>query len=110
LASAKRSLRLGRQVKGRDNECTLGNIVRHVDDLQIPSRLRLTEAYPRTIPAGEFFSRPTQDLPDFFRKRPTIPFVQCAAGNGPAFPGVGDRIFTFVLAEMRVSGCSVLLS
>jgi hypothetical protein len=45
-----------------------------------------------------------------FSKRPTIPFVQCAAGNGPAFPGVGDRIFTFVLAEMRVSGCSVLLS
>jgi hypothetical protein len=45
-----------------------------------------------------------------FSKRPTIPFVQCAAGNGPAFPGVGDWIFTFVLAEMRVSGCSVLLS
>ena len=22
-------------------------------------------------------------------KRPPIPFVQCAAGNGPAFPGVG---------------------
>ena len=50
------------------------------------------------------------DLGGTPRKRPTIPFVQCAAGNGPAFPGVGDRIFTFVLAEMRVSGCSVLLS
>ena len=25
----------------------------------------------------------------FLSKRPTIPFVQCAAGNGPAFPGVG---------------------
>jgi hypothetical protein len=66
LASAKGSLRLGRQVEGRDNECTLANIVRHVDNLQIPSRLRLTEAYRRTIPAGELFSRPTQDLPDFF--------------------------------------------
>src|SRR5208337_2278154 len=43
------------------------------------------------------------------RKGPPIPFVQCAAGNGPAFPGVG-RICTFVVAEMRASGCSVLLS
>ena len=51
-----------------------------------------------------------QDLRRIHRKRPTIPFVQCAAGNGPAFPGVGDWIFTFVLAEMRVSGCSLLLS
>src|SRR5208282_5423037 len=47
-----------------------------------------------------------KDLWPVESKRPTIPFVQCAAGNGPAFPGVGDRIFTFVLAEMRVSGCS----
>jgi hypothetical protein len=53
---------------------------------------------------------PPEDLGRENSKRPTIPFVQCAAGNGPAFPGVGDWIFTFVLAQMRASGCSVLLS
>ena len=26
-------------------------------------------------------------------KRPAIPFVQCAAGNGPAFPGVGLDLY-----------------
>jgi hypothetical protein len=64
------------------------------------------------VESRPFVSKGTtgNDFPPSVGKRPTIPFVQCAAGNGPAFPGVGDRIFTFVLAEMRVSGCSVLLS
>ena len=43
------------------------------------------------------------------RKRPTIPFVQCAAGSGPAFPGVGLDL-PFRGGEMRASECSVLLS
>jgi len=41
------------------------------------------------------------------RKRPAIPFVQCAAGNGPAYP-VWDWILTCMVAEMRASGCSIL--
>ena len=49
------------------------------------------------------------DLRRELGKGPPIPFVQCAAGNGPAFPG-GDWICTFVVAEMRTSGCGVLLS
>ena len=30
-----------------------------------------------------------KDLGRIRGKRPAIPFVQCAAGNGPAFPWVG---------------------
>src|SRR5271157_461352 len=33
------------------------------------------------------------DLRQDERKRPAIPFVQCAAGNGPAFPGVGLDLY-----------------
>ena len=66
LASAKRSLRLGRQVEGGDNECTVANGIRHVNNLEISSRLRLTETNPRTISARDFFSCPTQDLAHFF--------------------------------------------
>jgi hypothetical protein len=40
--------------------------IRHVNNLQIPSRGRLTEPYPRPISARDFFSRPTQDLAHFF--------------------------------------------
>ena len=34
-----------------------------------------------------------QDLRRILGKRPAIPFVQCAAGNGPAFPGVGLDLY-----------------
>src|SRR5262245_49312107 len=34
-------------------------------NLQIPSRLSLAQTDPRTITAGEFFARATQDLPHF---------------------------------------------
>ena len=50
-----------------------------------------------------------KDLNVHYSKGPPIPFVQCEARNGPAFPG-GDWICTFVVAEMRTSGCGVLLS
>ena len=50
-----------------------------------------------------------QDLRRILGKRPTIPFVQCAAGSGPAFPGVGLDL-PFRGGEMRASECSVLLS
>src|SRR5262249_51118414 len=66
LASAKRSLRPGHQVEGRDNEYTVANSVWHVNNLRIPPRRRLTEAYPRSITARGFFSGPTQGLPHFF--------------------------------------------
>jgi hypothetical protein len=65
LAPAKRSLSLGRQIEGGDNKCAVTNFIWHVNHLKIPSRSRLTEPYPRTITAGELFSCPTQDLPDF---------------------------------------------
>ena len=49
----------------------------HDVDLQ-PHRTRILEDGPSGMPGSK--SR---------GKGPPIPFVQCAAGNGPAFPGVG---------------------
>jgi hypothetical protein len=66
MAPAKRSLRLGRQVDGCDNECAVANSVRHVDKLKIPSCHCLTKTYPRMIISMEFLACPTQDLPHFF--------------------------------------------
>ena len=42
-------------------------------------------------------------------KRPPIPFVQAQQETVQRSPG-WDWIFTFVVAEMRASGCSMLLS
>ena len=65
MPPAKCSLRLGRQVEGRNNKRPVANNVRHVNNLQVPSRLRLTETYPRAISTRKIFCSPTQDLPHF---------------------------------------------
>ena len=66
VGAAKCTLRLGRDVEGSDNECTLTDSVRNLNNLQIPSRLRLTETYPRTISAGSSSPVRLKTLAHFF--------------------------------------------
>ena len=40
------------------------------------------------------------------RKRPTVPFVQCAAG-GSSVPSGWDWLFRLTVAKFRMPGCSV---
>jgi hypothetical protein len=62
LASAERSLSLSCHIERGNNKYTVADRIKHINHLQIPSRLCLAETYPRAISSGELLSGPTPHL------------------------------------------------